>query len=296
MVFVVLLATQCLVSCAWNRAFLAPEPIPSGDRFAMRIDAVTADTSFLSISGPNSQPVFLNSERKAMDLPYTIESYMIGPPGERINGWYIRATDRPPEITLLFMHGNGGNIYTEYLVMLPLVERGASIYMLDYRGYGRSEGRATRKNVIEDAEAFVKDALIRTQGSGMPVVLYGQSLGGHTAAVISGSLPAGIDGMVIEGGFISFKDMARHSGGLGAIGAWLTKEGPGAEEELAKYVGPLLVIHSPDDMVVPIEQAEKLFSVRQSRDRLVKLPGPHASAPLLHPDTVMAEIRKLQQR
>ena len=89
----------------------------------MRIDAVTADTSFLSISGPNSQPVFLNSERKAMDLPYTIESYMIGPPGERINVWYIRATDRPPEITLLFLHGNGGNIYTVELGTCIVVDR-----------------------------------------------------------------------------------------------------------------------------------------------------------------------------
>ena len=127
----------------------------------------------------------------------------------------------------------------------------------------------------------------------MPVVLYGQSLGGHTAAVISGSLPAGIDGMVIEGGFFSVKEMARNSGGLGAIGGWLTKEGPEAEEELAKFAGPLLVIDSPDDMVVPIEQAEKLVSVRQGRDRFVKLPGPHASAPLLHADTVMAQISKM---
>lgn len=263
---------------------------------AISVDPSSGDTSFLSITGPNSQPAYLNSRRDTIALLYEIESYVIGQPGERINCWLVGPRGSVPTVNIIFLHGNGGNLFSESNVILPLVERGAAVYMLDYRGYGRSEGRATRRHVIKDAEMFIRDALIRSQGSGLPVVLYGQSLGGHTAAVVSGSLPVGVNGVVIEGGFISFKDMARHSGGLGAIGAWLTKEGPGAEEELAKYVGPLLVIHSPDDQDVPIEQAEKLVAVRQSRDRLVKLPGPHASAPLLHPDTVMAEIRKLQQR
>jgi uncharacterized protein len=168
--------------------------------------------------------------------------------------------------------------------------------MLDYRGYGRSDGRATRSHVLDDAEMFMRDAIIRSRGWGLLVVLYGQSLGGHTAAVLAGTLLVDVNALVIEGGFVSFKDMARHSGGLGVIGAWLTKEGPNAAEELSKYVGGLLVIHSLDDRVIPIEQAEKLVAVRQGKDRLLRPPGPHASAPLLHPDTVMAEIEELVKR
>ena len=291
-----LLATQCLLSCAWNRAFLEPARIPPGDRMGTSVDPATGDTSFLSITGSNSQPAFLDSERKALALPYSIKSYVLGQPGEQVNCWHVCHADRAAEFTIIFLHGNGGSIYTEYPVMLPLVERGAAVYMVDYRGYGRSEGRASRKNVIEDAKAFVKDALVRNQGSGLPVVLYGQSLGGHTAAIVSGSSWAGIDGVVIESGFLSFKEMARRSGGMGFVRGWLTKEGPQAGKALAQYGGPLLVIHSPEDEVVPLSQAEELFAVHQGQKRIVKLSGAHASAPVIHPDTVVSEIRKLLLR
>jgi pimeloyl-ACP methyl ester carboxylesterase len=259
----------------------------------MRVNPSTGDTSFLSIAGPNAQPTFLNAQRTPIKLPYTIESYMIGQPGEQVNGWHVRPVDREPSMHIIFLHGNGGNIYSEHGAMLPLVARGASVYLLDYRGYGRSEGRARRKNVIRDADAFVKDALIRVQGSGLPVVLYGQSLGGHTAAVLSGSLPPGISGVVIEGGFVSFKEMARYSGGLGGVGALLTAEGPSAINALAKYPGPLLVIHSPADAVVPFDQAERIIAAHPGPKELLKLAGPHASAPTLHPDPVMSAMRRM---
>lgn len=287
------LTMQCLVSCSWNRAFLQPEKIPGGDRMAMGIDAHTGDTTYLSITGPNAQPAFLNSARRPISLPYTVESYFIGQPGASCNAWYIRSAMIDPHFVVIFLHGNGGNIYSEYPVILPLIERGACVYMIDYRGYGRSEGKATRDHVIEDAEQLLHDVIKRTEGSGMPIILYGQSLGGHTAAVISGALPSAVNGVVVESGFLSFKAMARHAGGLGAIGAWFTKEGPKAAHALARYNGPFLLIHSEEDQVVPIEQANAMFEIPQGEKVFLKVSGLHATAPSLYPDSVVAGIHRV---
>lgn len=189
-IFAALVATALLGSCAWNRQFLHPEAIPASVRAGMIINPVTGDTVMLHISRPAFQPTFTSLQGDTLPLPFTVESVFFGNPEKPLHGWMMKpkALNPPSSATILFLHGNGGNITTEYPAVVPLLERGFQVFIFDYHGYGFSQGKATRANVLRSAEAALNYIRTRLDVTGTPLVIYGQSLGGHTAALLAGDI------------------------------------------------------------------------------------------------------------
>lgn len=190
--------------------------------------------------------------------------------GLALNGWYVAADGAP--FTILFCHGNAGNIMHR-LDTLSLFHRlGLSCFVFDYRGYGRSEGRPTEVGTYRDAHAAY-EWLIRTKGiPPKQIVLFGRSLGGSVAAYLASQVDA--RAVVVESAFTSYPDM----------GAWIYPYMPvrlfarfryDTRAHLAKARCPVLVMHSREDRLVPFQFGRRLFEAAPEPKRFVEIKGDH---------------------
>ncbi len=292
-VLLALLFGVTITSCAWNKSFLEPERIPATPRTGRSINPATGDTMLIHLSGATLQPGFTHTNGDTVPMPFSMESVWFGDPKEPLYGLMMKSEipSDLPLVTLLFLHGNGGNVFTEYPAMLPFLDRGFQAFIFDYSGYGLSGGKATRTHVLRDAEAALAYVKSRPDVSGTPLVIYGQSLGGHTAALLAGEVKDTLTPVVIEGGFTTFRAIAKAVTHTGPLPYLLVKEGPRTKRSLKEFKGPLLIIHSPDDEVVPFAMGKELFSWGNGPKQFHAIKGRHIEGPLLQPDPIATWIR-----
>lgn len=193
--------------------------------------------------------------------------------GVRLYGWLFRAERGTPAASVIYFHGNGGNVSYCDWVGASLAERGFDVLLFDYRGYGRSEGEmAGERGLYADADAAY-DFL--TKERGVPagrVVLYGQSLG--TAAAVDVAARRQCGALVVESGLSSASDMA------GVIFPWLPRLVRGLTKNKLDSVGkiaragcPVLVAHGDRDQIIPVEQGRRLFDAAPEPKRLEIIGG-----------------------
>lgn len=177
--------------------------------------------------------------------------------GHQLTGWWI--PNPRAEATILFFHGNAGNIGDRIQFLAFLFEAGFSVFVFDYRGYGDSEGRPTEDGILMDGDAAYEEL---TVGLGVPpekIVFFGRSLGGVVAAHAARGRP--IRGLILEGTFPSAGDMAE------LIFAPLRVPTPFITVKLdtLSYLKlrrcPLLIIHGTHDEVVPFRMGQKLHEL-----------------------------------
>ncbi|OPX23173.1 MAG: hypothetical protein B1H03_02480 [Planctomycetales bacterium 4484_113] len=186
--------------------------------------------------------------------------------GVRIHGWFLGGEDEP--ITLLYFHGNGGNI-TDRIEKLTLLRNlRASVFIIDYRGYGRSEGRPNEKGLYRDADAAY-EYLTKERGTNAgSIVVYGASLGGAVAVDIASRKPVG--GVILESTFTSARAMALKV--LPVIPpALYLRTGFDSLEKIRKVRTPLLMIHGSDDTTVPTAMGRELFAAANEPKRFVEI-------------------------
>ncbi|HEY0169418.1 MAG TPA: alpha/beta hydrolase, partial [Pyrinomonadaceae bacterium] len=193
--------------------------------------------------------------------------------GVRLYGWLFRSAARPASATVIYFHGNGGNLSYCDWVGAELAGRGFDVLLFDYRGYGRSGGAsADERGLYADADAAY-DFVTKARGvEAGRVVLYGQSLGTAAAADVAARRECGA--LVLESGLSSAADMA------GEIMPWLprfvrrlTKNKLDNAGKLARVGCPVLVAHGDRDEVIPVAQGRKLFEAAPERKRLLIVEG-----------------------
>ncbi|SDW47702.1 alpha/beta hydrolase [Thiocapsa roseopersicina] len=190
--------------------------------------------------------------------------------GTRLHGWFIPHPDATH--TLIFFHGNTGNISHRGDSIAIFHRLGLSVLIIDYRGYGRSSGRPSEAGIYRDALA-ARDHLVGVRG-GDPasILIFGRSLGASVAADLASRGPSA--GVILESGFSSARDMARHLyPGLHRV-LYLRFDFDAAER-LSRVRSPVLVLHSPDDEIVPYALGRKLFEAAREPKRFVDLRGDH---------------------
>ena len=276
--------------------FLQPDVIPPMAKKGRIIDPVTGDTIIIHLSGNNFQPTFTYNNGAAIKLDCTIESVIFqNKDGANLNGWLLKpAGTVAPALTLFFLHGNGGNITTEYPLVMPFVKQGFQVFIFDYSGYGFSQGKAARGSLLSDSQAALNYCLSRPDIKNTRIIIYGQSLGGHLAATVAERNEALIHGLVIEGAFSSYKDIAAFKSKMGIIARMLVKGNHSATRSIKQYHKPLLVIHSTEDPTIPFKMGRKIFDHANEPKSFYEIKGCHACGPILYPDSIIARIKSMQ--
>jgi fermentation-respiration switch protein FrsA (DUF1100 family) len=190
--------------------------------------------------------------------------------GVKIDAWFIPASSRGP--TLLFFHGNAGNISHRLDSIQIFHELALNVLIIDYRGYGRSTGKPSEQGLYQDAEA-AWNYLTKSRGiDAKEIVLFGRSLGGAVAIRLAAKTqPAAV---VVESTFTSVPDMAAKLYPLLPV-RWLARLDFNAQEYIRRIKSPVLILHSRDDEIVPFEHARSLYEAANEPKKLVEIYGGH---------------------
>jgi uncharacterized protein len=190
--------------------------------------------------------------------------------GETIHGWYVPAS--PSKLTLLFCHGNAGNIGHRIVTLQLFHELGLNVYIFDYRGYGRSSGQPTEAGTYLDAGAAWDYLVEGRHVAPTNIVVFGESLGGAVAAWVAGQKRPGA--LILESTFTSMPDMAACVYPFLPV-RWLCRFRYEALTCLKNVRCPVLVAHSPDDETVPFAQGQRLFAAAAEPKQFLTLRGSH---------------------
>lgn len=183
----------------------------------------------------------------------------------RLHGWFFA----PPEATLttLFLHGNAGNLTHRRSHIEALQAAGSEVLIVDYRGYGKSEGSPSETGLYRDAEAAYEWLLSQGRDPNR-IVIHGESLGTAVAARLAAARPAA--GMVLEAPFPSARAVAARV--IPWIGPLLVS-GFETEQLVGSISCPILVIHGDRDRVIPFDLGLQVFKTVNQPKSLWKVQG-----------------------
>jgi fermentation-respiration switch protein FrsA (DUF1100 family) len=194
------------------------------------------------------------------------ELRLVASDGVRLHGWWIHA--RGDRIVLLF-HGNAGNVSHRLDRAKLFAERlGVDLFLVDYRGYGLSEGRPSEAGLRRDGLAIYDAARERGFSSGR-IVLLGESLGCAVAVEVALARPCG--GVALETPFLSVPALARKH--YPFVPAFLIRSRFEVASTVGRIEAPKLVVASERDEIVPASHARRLFDLATPPKELFVVPG-----------------------
>ncbi len=192
--------------------------------------------------------------------------------GVRLHGWFVPGGS--PR-TLLFFHGNAGNISHRLDSIRQFHELGLSVFILDYRGYGQSGGRPSEAGLYRDADAAWR-YLTETRGlTASDIVLFGRSLGGSVATRLAVDVRP--SGLIVESSFTSVPDVAQELYPW-LPARWLSRLRHATRDFIQDVECPVLIIHSRDDEIIPFHHGEAIFAAAPEPRTLLELHGSHNEA------------------
>ncbi|MBI4244980.1 MAG: alpha/beta hydrolase [Planctomycetes bacterium] len=201
--------------------------------------------------------IFLNETLdSSWKAPQSIEEVFFGADdGVKLYGLYSRPEGS--KHVLLFFHGNAGNISHRTDLMQEFLSRKIGVFLIDYRGYGKSEGKPSEQGFYKDAAAayeyLVKDEKLRPD----EIVIFGKSLGAAVAVDLAVNVRCA--GVIIQSAFTSIVDMAKQIYPFVPV-SLLVRTKFDNLSRIKLVTAPKLFIHSRSDEVVQFEQGERLFN------------------------------------
>lgn len=185
--------------------------------------------------------------------------------GTALHGWWIRGKG---ERGLLFFHGNAGNIGDRLDRAVVISRRfGLDVFLVDYRGYGRSEGAPSEEGLYQDARAIHGAAVDR--GFGERIVLFGESLGSAVAIQLALDRPCAA--VILETPFLSIRAMAREH--YPFVPAFLIGSRFDNEGKVSAIAIPKLFLVAEHDEIAPPAHGRRLFAIAQEPKTLYIIPG-----------------------
>jgi pimeloyl-ACP methyl ester carboxylesterase len=224
-----------------------------------RLSEREADPAFWGLAAAES--VFVDSEE-----------------GVRLHGWWIPASrsEVPDESeaceAVIFFHGNAGNIASRAPIAARLADLGLGVLLVDYRGYGRSEGSPSEEGLYADGRAAYRHLVDVKKVSPARLVVIGNSLGAAVATNVASELP--VARLVLTGAFRSVPSLAR------SIYWWMPGRAFGwsinrfdSESRLADVTAPVLVGRGESDRLIPRAETRALYEAASEPKRWFEVAG-----------------------
>lgn len=227
---------------------------------------------------------FLGSAPSAIGLSYE-DVYFETSDGANLNGWFVPCDN--PRATVIFCHGNAGNISHRLDIIRMLNSLGLNVFIFDYRGYGKSSGWPSEKGTYLDLLAAHDYVLNRDDVDKEKIILYGKSLGGAVAAEVA--TKNGFYAVILDSVFTSTVDMAREIFPFLPVDLIITIKYD-TISKIDELSMPKLVIHSKDDEIVPFSHGEKLFEKAKEPKEFYAMHGGHNDAIIIYQDDIKEKI------
>ena len=195
--------------------------------------------------------------------------------GEKINAWYFEppiTNENQIERTIIFCHGNAGNISGRLETVQFLLQFDLNILLFDYRGYGKSDGVPSEEKMYQDAKLCYEFLIHEKKMSPTEIIIFGRSLGGAVAVDLAAQVKCG--GLVVESSFNSSLDIAKKSFPYLPVGL-LMKYKFDSSIKIKKINCPVLVGHSPEDEIIPFQLGVNLYEAAISPKEFYELSCGH---------------------
>lgn len=252
--------------------------------------AITAILVMVGVSGCSS--IFFFPQKSHIQAPDQLDLeyedvYLESEIDITIHGWWLSAK-APLQGTVYFLHGNAENISTHIHNVAWLPEHGYEVFLIDYRGFGLSQGSPDLPGALEDIRTGFQYLLERNANREAPVYLLGQSLGASMALYFAATNPQArqnLDAVISDAAFTRYSDITRHAAGK----SWLTwvLQYPASWSMIRGYDPldfvadispvPLLLIHSTDDPIIPYAYSQQLLQAASPPKSFLETSGPHTA-------------------
>ena len=201
------------------------------------------------------------------------EFSLLSEDGIRLHGWFIPAP--AAQTTLLFLHGNAGNISHRLDSLRLFHELGLNVLIFDYRGYGHSGGVPSEQGTYRDALAAWRYLTQTRRIPAAKIVVFGRSLGGAVAVWLARhTAPAAL---ILESTFTSVRDMAARNYPWLPLSVLLHTRYP-TLDRIAALRLPTLIVHSREDEIIPYESGQRLYGALRGPREFLSLHGGHNDA------------------
>ena len=286
--FLGLIFLLLLVNCQVNKVLLPTKNAIDKREFKWEEGK---DLIELKVAGENLQPYYFKN-KDTLQHDFTIKSYYFKTEsGRKINGWLLKSKTEVPKISVFALHGNSGNLNSQYLRFVELTKYGFQIFLFDYPGFGYSEGKSTRANAVVDSYSVFDFFKNLDEIKNTPKVIYGQSIGGNFSIPVATRNQDDIEGLVLEGTFISFNAIANRKVPL--LGGLVIKENDDNHMNLKNFKKPILIIHSKDDKLIPLEMGKQLYENANEPKEFFEIDRPHISGISYYGKEISEKIDKM---
>jgi len=190
--------------------------------------------------------------------------------GLLLSGWYIPTQNA--EFTVLFCHGNGGNMFHRLDSINIFYKLGLNCFIFDYRGYGNSQGKPSEEGTYLDVMAAYKWLTEEKKMSPADIIIFGRSLGGSIAAQLAGKVE--VRSLIIESAFTSYVDIGRKFYPYMPV-RWFAGFSYKTIDYIKDVLCPVMIIHSRNDEVVPFEFGLELYEAANEPKEFVEIFGSH---------------------
>ena len=188
----------------------------------------------------------------------------------KLHAWHLNSNS---DKTVLFFHGNGGNLTHRTGQMRLFSSLKLNALMIDYRGYGKSGGKIKKEeNLYADAAAALKYLTDERQIEPEKIIVWGRSLGGAAAA--DAAQNRNFHAVIIESSFYSMQKLAKSRFWFLPAGLLLRYHFRN-NEKIQNIQSKLVIIHSREDELIPFKHAEMLFKKARHPKHFMEISGSH---------------------
>ena len=209
--------------------------------------------------------------------------------GLKLNGWFIPANNA--QYAVIFTHGNAGNISHRIEKLKFFNNLGCNVFIFDYRGYGKSEGKPSEKGLYIDTKSAY-DYLLSRRIIPEKLIGYGESLGG--AFIIDLAYKNKMRALIVDSSFTNAADMVRHL--YQFLPPWIFASRLESLSKIKSINIPKLIIHSRNDEIVPYKLGQKLYDTALQPKEFLQIRGGHNSCFFESEDILKEKIADFLKR